>query len=512
MNPIRYQGDDELALRLHGAPDAEYINRVLNRLVIKIDNRKPNIQRHCDYVRGTRGELRFVSNEFRRYIAERFKGFKDNWCFPVAQAPVERISFKGFTPYGDDAPIDRRVWDIWNRSDADRGISEAALMMTSASRSFALATLMPNGHARISFENPDSCAMLYDALTGQATAALAIVQDDESEFGTLWLPDWVFAVRRTRIGADDERTRAEPNVAGWEFVPESAQRNPLGEIPMVEMRNQCMLDNLPMSDTAMVEDMQDTINVVWAYLLNGLDYATLPARLLLGGDTLEEPVFDDKTHEIIGTKPIELDKQVTERILHIPGEGVTATEFSAANLQGFIPVIEKAVEHIAAETRTPGHYLLTNADVPATGYEVAEAGLVSKTTERIGFLKNPIRQLMRIACRMEGDDATAKTLETATVNFKSPLYRSDTQMADAMVKYKTLGFPLRWIAENMGMGPEEVERLMRMVEEESHDTDLEALTRSLEADNDPTGAVQPTAQPPVGDGGESNAPQLVENQ
>lgn len=119
---------------------------------------------------------------------------------------------------------------------------------------------------------------------------------------------------------------------------------------------------------------------------------------------------------------------------------------------------------------------------------------------------------MRIACRMEGDDATAKTLETATVNFKSPLYRSDTQMADAMVKYKTLGFPLRWIAENMGMGPEEVERLMRMVEEESHDTNLEALTRSLEADNDPTGAVQPTAQPPVGDGGESDAPQLVENQ
>lgn len=82
-------------------------------------------------------------------------------------------------------------------------------------------------------------------------------------------------------------------------------------------------------------------------------YATPCPPGLLGGDTLEEPVFDDKTHEIIGTKPIELDKQVTERILHIPGEGVTATEFSAANLQGFIPVIEKAVEHIAAETRTP---------------------------------------------------------------------------------------------------------------------------------------------------------------
>lgn len=504
---IRYQADGELARP--AGPDADDVNRILNRLALKIQLRRPDIDKHTKYVRGERGELRFVSDEFKRYIAERFKGFRDNWCFPVAQAPVERIQFKGFTPYDGDERIGRRVWQIWNRSDGDRMLSEAALMMTTAARAFGLVTLMPDGKARISFEHPDSCAMLYDAITGRPSAGLIIQRDDETEYGTLYLPDRVFAVKRRRYDTDTETSRLEPDVGGWEFDPDSVQANPLGEIPMVELRNQSLLDDMPMSDIGMVEDMQDTVNVVWAYLLNGLDYATLPARLLLGGEQLTEPVFDANHQNVIGVKPVELDKQVTERILHIPGDGVKAEEFSPANLNAFIPVIEKAVEHIAAETRTPGHYLLTNAEVPATGYEVAEAGLVSKTTERIGFIRNPLRNLLRIACIMEGDDATANVIESARVDFKSPLYRSETQMADAMSKYRTLGFPLRWIAENMGMGPEEVERIMHMAEEENHDTDLEALTRSMEAINDPTAGIQHQDQQPGGDGRQDD-PQTLE--
>lgn len=168
-----------------------------------------------------------------------------------------------------------------------------------------------------------------------------------------------------------------------------------------------LLDDLPISDVEQVESMQDAVNVCWAYTLNALDFASMPARVILGGDSLSEPVFDKATGEQVGERPVNLDKQVMERIMQITGDNVSIGEWTASNLQAFLPIIQKAVEHIAAETRTPGHYLLTNAEVPATGYEVAEAGLVSKTLERISFMRQPVRELCVMAMMLEDDEESA---------------------------------------------------------------------------------------------------------
>jgi hypothetical protein len=492
--------------------DPDEVNRIANLLALKIQNRRPDIAKHIGYVKGERGELKFVSDEFKRYISGRFKGFTDNWCLPVAQAPIERIQFKGFTPYSASDKIPSSVYACWQRSDCDRYLSEAALVMTAARRSFGLVTLLPNGKARISFENPDSAAMLYDAITGEPTAGLLLRQDSDNEYGQLLFPDMVIDIQRKRDIPDNRDNGIPPSLQGWEFVEGSEQNNPLGEIPLVEFRNQTLLDNAPLTDIGMVEDMQDAVNVVWAYLLNGLDWATLPGRLILGGDELVEPVYDSNGTQI-GEKPVELDKQVNERILQITGDNVKAAEWSSANITAFLPVIQKAVEHIAAETRTPGHYLLTSAEVPATGYEVAEAGLVSKTTDRIGYLKGGIRKLARLASIMEGDDATANILESSTVSFASPLYRNEAQQADAMTKYQKLGYPLQWIAERMGLSPAEIERVMAMKRDEETDPELMELNRSLRIGADdghesgePDGKPETTgdAQPDGATGGAEN--------
>ena len=186
-----------------------------------------------------------------------------------------------------------------------------------------------------------------------------------------------------------------------------------------------LLDDLPISDVEQVESMQDAVNVCWAYTLNALDFASMPARVILGGDSLSEPVFDKATGEQVGERPVNLDKQVMERIMQITGDNVSIGEWTASNLQAFLPIIQKAVEHIAAETRTPGHYLLTNAEVPATGYEVAEAGLVSKTLERISFMRQPVRELCEMAMTLEDDEESARILEDSKVVFATPQYRSE---------------------------------------------------------------------------------------
>ena len=58
---------------------ADDVNRMANLLALKIENRRPDIRKHTDYVRGKRGTLKFASDEFKRYMADRFSGFADNF-------------------------------------------------------------------------------------------------------------------------------------------------------------------------------------------------------------------------------------------------------------------------------------------------------------------------------------------------------------------------------------------------------------------------------------------------
>ncbi|MEE8702046.1 phage portal protein [Bifidobacterium crudilactis] len=455
---------------------AEQINADVNLLARKIMFRRPDIEKHVGYYKGRRGKLNFASEEFKMYMKERFSDFSDNWCAPVAQAPVERIHFQGFKSL-DGLEVPSTVQRRWADNDADRGLSEAALMMTIARRSYGLVTEKPNGKARISFEHPDSAAVLYDARTGQVRAGLVMVQDDAEEYGTLMYPDAIFQVQRKRSAFVDDANRQPPSTDGWRFVPESFMPNPLGAVPLVEFRNQSLLDMNPQSDIEPVESMQDAVNVVWSYLLNALDYASMPARVIMGGEPLEEPVLDNEG-KVVGARPAELDKTVTDRITQLTGDSKIG-EWTSSNLEAFNPVIEKAVEHIAAETRTPGHYLLTNAEVPATGYEVAEAGLVSKTVDRIRYLRSGIRELSRLAALTEGDEQAAKAVANAEVVFASPQYRSQAVMTQGMLQMRQAGFPLEFLLEWFGLAPDEVSRVMVMKRQEDADPELAAIAKSI---------------------------------
>src|SRR5699024_497370 len=81
-----------------------------------------------------------------------------------------------------------------------------------------------------------------------------------------------------------------------------------------EFRNSQLLDSDPASDIEVVRSIQDTINLVWAYMLNALDYATLPQRVAMA-DSPTEPILDEETGEEIGDRPVELDRLIKERIL-----------------------------------------------------------------------------------------------------------------------------------------------------------------------------------------------------
>src|SRR5699024_12255512 len=95
----------------------------------KSRDRRGDIATNVSYCKGTEGRMKFASDEFREYFRKRFEGFSDNWCAPVAQAPIERIHYLGMR-LGDKTSADPDVARRWARSSADRGLAEAARLMT----------------------------------------------------------------------------------------------------------------------------------------------------------------------------------------------------------------------------------------------------------------------------------------------------------------------------------------------------------------------------------------------
>jgi len=180
------------------------------------------------------------------------------------------------------------------------------------------------------------------------------------------------------------------------------------------------------------------------------------------------------------TRPLDLDTLVKDRVLWVPGQGVTFDEWSAANLDAFSKVIEHAVEHIAAQTRTPPHYLVARmVNTAAESLTIAEAGLVSKTRERITFVKAPLRRLFRLIALALGEREKADQAQWATLLWSNIQYRSEAQLADALLKKRQIGYPLQWIAEQDGLDPAEVDRLMEMVEQEQADPLGDRLMREV---------------------------------
>lgn len=463
-------------------PTPEQVLALAALLSKKIRHRRPEIATNVAYYRGTEGRMKFASDEFRDYFQTRFAGFSDNWCMPVAQAPVERINHLGIRLPGQ-TKADEATARRWERNDGNRGLSEALLLMTTAKRAFGLVSPSPNG-ARYTFEHPDSAALIYDAITRERRAGFVVWQDDTTEFGELSLPGSILSLKREKSAISNGDRYVPPDADGWEFdtSKDAIERpNPLGAVPLVELRNQALLDDDPISDISGVRAMQDAINLVWAYLLNALDYASLPGRVILNSEVPKEPILDE-TGQIVGERPIELDRLIRDRMMFVPGEKASLGEWTAANLDAYSKVIEHAIEHIAAQTRTPGHYLLTGSNVPATGYELAEAGLTSKAMERISYAAPEVREMHRLGALAEGDRAAADKIAVGRVLWAKPQYRSESQLMDGLVKMRTAGFPFQWIAEEYGLDPMEVDRVMQMARDEAQDPYLSQTNTKAAAD------------------------------
>lgn len=475
--------------------------KILNKLVDEL--RKRQDDRDKDYgvetlQKAYRGEfkLHFATADFKDYHADRYKDYADNWTGIVADAPHERLEPIGIR-LRDQKDGDDDLWSTWVDNDADALCDLAMLDAIIAKRAFALVWASKDGEeAKITWEHPSQAIVDYDPETRERVAGAKVWADDEHEYATLYLPDQVWKFRRARVQTTlilSEAAKASLST-GWEPRKPAGDdawpiANPIGKVPLVEMANRPRLLGEPHSDIAGVLASQHAINLFWAETFAVADEATIGQRLITGAEKPVTPILDNDGN-IVGEKEIDLRKWRRDRLGWLEDPAAKAHEWQPAKLEPFTAVIEIMIGHIAAQTRTPAHYLLiggTMANVSADAMKALETGLVKRTEEKTQHFGRAIRDVFELVALVKDDKAKAKAVRGGKVLWKDVENRSDAQVADAAVKDSQIGLPLQYILEKRyNMPPPEIERVMGMVRENQADPVAQALINELGSGN--TGA------------------------
>jgi hypothetical protein len=472
--------------------------RWTNVLYNRLRDRRPEIDKFDRYFKGEQGRLVYGTKEWAELHEKRFAGFSDNWCGIVGSAPGERTSVDGFRLGEDTDPLsadERGLWRDWELNEMPMQASQGFLQSTIAKRSYVLVWGNRDDEPLITWEHPAQVIVAYDPETRAARFALKAWIDDEHEFATLYTPDEVWKWQRQSIAGQVVNGQTESGLyvtgmqlgsaGGWE--PRDAEgddtwpiSNPLGVVPIVEFPNRPLLGNEPLSDIAGAMAMQDAVNLLWAYLFVAADYASMPARVVMGQDPPKLPILDQNGQKV-GEQPVDQEALKKGRMLWLTGQNAKIGQWDAARLDVFTQVINVAVKHTASQTRTPIHYIVGDlGNVNGETLTATETPLANKVREAHKFYTPAVRGVNQRIALVRGNTGLAEACRTGRVQWANPETRSDAQLADAALKDRSVGFPLQWVAEKRyGLKQDEIDRLMRMVEAERSDPVLEQALRDV---------------------------------
>jgi hypothetical protein len=486
--------------------------RLIGLLEDELRTRRTEIDRNEQYYRGKQ-PLRFASDEFKKYHGQRYQGFADNWVQVVSDAPVERLTVNGVMPSGQ-TEADAELWRVWQMNGLDADSQLGFLGAVNSGRSFVLVWGNPDDPEtpEVTFEDASQCIVTYEpGSRRKRQVGLKRWEDGGDDYATLYLADEVWKFKRARTGqaqkttgmqdVDDELKRWELRETGDEPNP---QPNPLGVVPLVELPNRPTLVGEPISDISGVIAVQDAVNLLWAQLFTTSDYASFPTRIVLGAERPVVPVLD-ASGQIVGERPVDMEKFAVDRVQFFTGDNVRTEEWSAANLGAYADIIETAVGHIAAQTRTPAHYLIGKmANLSGDALIAAETGLVKRVEEKQLWFGQALREVFALIALAQGDESKALAVAGGRVLWADAQSRSQSQLTDALLKLKQLGFPFEFLALQYGLTPTEVADLLAMKDKELQADPMGAFTQLMAQDpsqGDNTDGQQSGSPDPSGDPG-----------
>ena len=463
--------------------DAKEALRLANRMYVRLRFRRPEIDMFEQYYAGNQA-LTFATDEWLQENGARYASFSDNWCASVTNAEGERVKVNGIKLRGNGGGAKKRasaLWDQWSLNELEAQSSQGFLTGFNAKRSYVL--VWGDGeNAEVTWEHPSNCEIEYDWMNPRKRkAALKTWVDEVNEYATLYTADHVFKWIRSRAGLptlNQFPQSVQMEQFGVGQVGEWNQRlvgnepwplpNPMGVVPLVEIPNRPMLRGEPQSEIAGVIPKQDAINLLWAYMMFAADYASMPARVLLGATPPMRRILDSEGNQV-GLEPVTMRELNETRFATFSDPNAKIDQWDAASLDVFTNVIDVLVGHIASQTRTPPTYLVSKtgmSNVNADGLKASEIGLNKKVVEFQTFATPALREVFRLIALAKGDAKLAEEVRLSSIVWMNPEIRSEAQLADALLKKRQTGYPLEYLMELDGVDPYDMQRIKDMIQAE----------------------------------------------
>jgi hypothetical protein len=454
--------------------DAVEAKRYLETLDAKLKARNPEIALWERYFEGIH-RLQFATSRFRSIFGNLFREFADNWCPLVVEASVERLLINGFRAGSEANEADLVATKIWrdNCLDADYRIAHTeAVKLGHAYVLVDAENKAPETDSPlITIEHPAQAIVLHHPASQRLRLAGLKEWIDENErlCATLYMADKAYrfegveksvsgegqSIGWSGLQAGTDYTQSPSDQTGHEteWVPRSGvpfeTENTLGVVPLVPLRNNPTLKG-GRSDIAVVIPLQDAVNKTVADMMIASEFASFAQRWATG---LEVPK-DPQTGKALNN----------QEFISGPGRVWIAEhpdakfgQFEASNLQNYVHAVEMLIQHVAALTRTPPHYLLGQSGSFPSGDSLTatETGLVAKVRSKQTDFQVTWNEVMKLAFRVIKSDQATQQISTIWADPEQRIY---SQRVDGAIKLSTLGVPQDALFEEIGKTPEEVAR------------------------------------------------------
>lgn len=410
-------------------------------LLRSLAGRMSDIKRCNQYYRGEH-RMAFTTNQFRQTFGNLFAAFSDNWCDLIVDASAERLRVEGFR-FGD-SQADEAAWEIWQRNALD---SESDMAHTDSIKLgcvYALVTPTDGGKALIQVEAADKAIVAVDPAQGKRRLAGLRLWTDEWGVAhcVVYLPDSV--TWWSQEGGSGGSGRWVEDVGSGS--------NPLGVVPLVPLPNAPTLsDRLGRSDIIRVIPLQNAINKLCGDMIVASEFSAYPQRWATGLDIPVHPeTGQPMTANFLGG---------AERVWSVPSENAKFGNFAVSDLTIYVKAVEMLVQHVAAQTRTPPHYLLGAMGSFPSGesLKATETGLVAKVRRKMLTFGEGWEETLRLAFAVEGDMAKAQEVD-AEVIWANPESRIVGETVDAATKLASIGVPRPALWEYIGASPQQIAR------------------------------------------------------
>jgi hypothetical protein len=447
----------------------------VKRLYDQLKRQRETFELFDAYYRGEPPRLPWLADqaqdEFRRLLALS----KSNYMGLVVDAMVERQIVEGFR-IGDELAGDMPTWEIWQANNLDAASDQVLLEAAIGGCSFLLVAPPEEsgGNPLIYPEHPTQATVEYEPGSGRRrrAAGLKVWQDDWTgkQMATLYLPDAIykFQAPKPAAGGITDPAWESRRVAGETWPA----KNPLGEVPLVEVANNPRMLSGGVSELADVIAIQDRINKTLADRLMTQDFGAFPQKWAIGFP--DEDAQGNKTRVDVGR-----DRMVQSEMAE-----TKFGQFESAALDPYSSAKREDVKDVASRTRTPAQYLLGEmSNVNGETLKASESGLVSKVRQRNRTAGEGLEAVAGLARRAKGIDKPAEIIET---KWRNPEFRTEGELVDSLTKMKTLNVPDEALWERWGATEVEIARWKKMATEQQASNPLAEIAREFSDSRIPT--------------------------